>query len=60
MLLHYLNKLPGDPAIEMAEQAPQCLCCFHSAGSELWTTEQEAAGKQYPFLLAWKKGVCDH
>jgi hypothetical protein len=31
MLLHYLNQLPWDLAIEMAEQAPQCLCCFHSS-----------------------------
>lgn len=55
MLLHYLNQLPWDLAIEMAEH--------HSASAVLpcsfRTSEQEAAGKQYLFLLAWNKGVCD-
>lgn len=59
MLLHYLNKLPGEPAIEMAERAPQCLCCFHAAASNCGPVSRSLVGKQYLFLLAWNKGVCD-
>lgn len=49
MLLHYLNQLPWDLAIEMAEQAPQCLCCFPSAASG--PVSQKLQGNSTSFSL---------
>lgn len=50
LLLHYLNQLPWDLAMEMAEQELQCLCCFRSAVSGPESKELQGNSTSFSLL----------